>query len=309
MKGRNNMRIKNDVNSKSKLIIPSAIALLGILLIIFTISSLARYQSNGTADNKVRMAKWDVRLNNEPMTAGTMQIEPEITISSSPHVVEGKIAPGITGTFELEFDPGETEVAIDYLLNIDDSAVTNINNSSITLDNATFQIGSGEENTIEAIDGSINIFQPLSQVMSGEKVKVNVNLIWDDDENNTATDIQTMINNRTLQIPIAVTARQHIGGASAGDHYSITFDVNGGTGSNTTIERNTPSTIGVPTAPTKEYHTMLFWGRNSSSTSIGNKVISANASTSNIFYKIKTFFTELYYKFIEIINKLFGGII
>lgn len=37
--------------------------------------------------------------------------------------------------------------------------------------------------------------------------------------------------------------------------------------------------------------------------------VSANASTSNIFYKIKTFFTELYYKFIEIINKLFGGII
>ena len=37
--------------------------------------------------------------------------------------------------------------------------------------------------------------------------------------------------------------------------------------------------------------------------------ISANASTTNFFYRVKTFFTELYYKFIEIINKIFAGFI
>ncbi len=98
-----------------------------VLLLLVTIAALilatyawAKYTSTQTGNATATVAKWDVSF-----TPGNDSFTGDYS-----HVVDGKIAPGTSGTFDVTVDPGSTEVCFDYSIEITD--VEFLNGSSDT---------------------------------------------------------------------------------------------------------------------------------------------------------------------------------
>ena len=100
------------------------LALLIIVALIAVIGgTYARYQSTGTANAVVNIAKWSVKLNGEDISTASAVVEPALVYANNEFVADNKIAPGRTATFAIEFDPTDSEVAIDYTYVVDTSAI------------------------------------------------------------------------------------------------------------------------------------------------------------------------------------------
>lgn len=87
--------------------------LLVILLLIVTIASLilatyawAKYSSAKEGTATAEVAKWNVDVD---IKEGTNQLEERFE-----HVLAERLAPGMSGSFEIDIDPGETEVDFHY---------------------------------------------------------------------------------------------------------------------------------------------------------------------------------------------------
>lgn len=87
-----------------------------VLLLIVTIASLvlatyawAKYTTTESGNATAQVAKWNVSFTSED----------ETFVGTYSHVVDTKIAPGTTGTFDVTVNPGNTEVCFDYTMKID----------------------------------------------------------------------------------------------------------------------------------------------------------------------------------------------
>ena len=97
--------------------------LLVILLLIVTIASLilatyawAKYSSVESGDATAEVAKWDVKVN---IQEGTNELEEKFE-----HVLAKRLAPGMSGSFEIDIDPGQTEVDFHYDIILDSVEAT-----------------------------------------------------------------------------------------------------------------------------------------------------------------------------------------
>ncbi len=90
--------------------------LLVILLLIVTIASLilatyawAKYTSSDTATASADVAKWNVTFSAEDNNK---------IVKKYDHVVEDKLAPGTSGSFDIGLNINDTEVDVDYVIDI-----------------------------------------------------------------------------------------------------------------------------------------------------------------------------------------------
>ncbi len=203
--------MKKKENSRRKV----GIAVLLLLLIIGVGTyTYSRYTSSATANSTASIAKWAVKVNGTDFSTTTQTLTPTITWDTNEFVADGKIAPGRTGTFTIELDPTGSEVAIDYVLKIDSSAITGITNSAskISVTGATYKVGDGESQsaTITGSDG-ITITEALADVQANKTVTVTVTIGWDNDSDkqNTA-DTENGATAGDIIVPTTITAKQHI---------------------------------------------------------------------------------------------------
>ena len=130
------------------------------------------------------------------------------------YVKDGTIAPGRKATFDIVIDPTDSEVAIDYTLKIDTSAITGLTNgnSNVSITKAQYKFGDGavQSANITSADG-VTISESLADVEAGKALTMTVTVEWDneDDENNAA-DTANGVQGGTITIPVTVTAMQHI---------------------------------------------------------------------------------------------------
>ena len=92
--------------------------LLVILLLIVTIASLilatyawAKYSSVESGEATAQVAKWNVNVG---IKEGTNKMEEKFE-----HVLAQRLAPGMSGSFEIDIDPGQTEVDFHYDIILD----------------------------------------------------------------------------------------------------------------------------------------------------------------------------------------------
>lgn len=91
------------------------IALVVLLLIVTVVSLIlatyawAKYTTTNTSNATANVAKWNVSFTPDNSTF----------TGHYSHVVEGKIAPGTTGTFTVTPVPADTEVCFNYTIKID----------------------------------------------------------------------------------------------------------------------------------------------------------------------------------------------
>ena len=190
-----------------------ALAIIACLVAVIG-GTYSRYISQGTATTTAEIAKWSVKLNGTNMSTTPITKEVQLTYLSNKYVKDGTIAPGRKATFDIVIDPTDSEVAIDYTLIIDTSAITGLTNgnSNVSITKAQYKFGEGavQSANITSADG-VTISESLADVEAGKALTMTVTVEWDneDDENNAA-DTANGVQGGTITIPVTVTAMQHI---------------------------------------------------------------------------------------------------
>ena len=76
----------------------------------------SRYIADATSDIKIQFSKWEIKINNNDITNGsisTMNLTP--VMEGNNHVASNVVAPSSKGYFDIVVDPSNVEVSFNYL--------------------------------------------------------------------------------------------------------------------------------------------------------------------------------------------------
>ena len=184
---------------KKNIIILTLLLLLFIGLFFIYQYTYAKYRRGISGDVTMNVAKWQIKVNNEDISNGTVlhnSITP--TFPGTQYIESGVLAPGASGYFDIEIDPNDTDVAFDYQMTI----VSSNGYNDIKLDGYTINpavnntktsIGNG------VISGSFAIGDPA------ETIRVYVS--WYDESDNVmdnSTDTYAVKTNNTLNFDLTL---------------------------------------------------------------------------------------------------------
>ena len=132
------------------------------------------------------------------------------------NVVEGKLAPGKTVVATFNVDPTGSEVAVDYLLNVDLSNVSEFNNSELEISNLKYIVeGTNTEHDIlvDSETGDYIFEESITDVLAGKDVTFKIYITWTSSTEleRSLSDTEKAINIENVLIPVNIVARQHIG--------------------------------------------------------------------------------------------------
>lgn len=218
------------------------IGLLAFVLVAFIsisiVGTFARYRSEGAGNGSAKVAKWAVKVNGTSIAAATeTTFDAEITWTGNSNVVSTFVAPGMSGTANVEIDPDGAQVAMNYWIDVDTTALANPNfevtdvtvggNGLTKVALGTCAGGAGETET--ECTGNSGIWTPSTDPHAGEytgtialpvtgdmtadeKVTAAVTITWVDgnDATSNAADTTMGIAGGTKTIPITVTVEQKI---------------------------------------------------------------------------------------------------
>lgn len=198
---------RNERKTRTKRAIFAAIAL---LLVAYLISSTyARYSTEGKATGTIQVAKWAVVMKADDGTTLESTTQPiTFTVQKNTNVVPGKIAPAVTAVAEVELDLEGTEVAVDFDAVIDQSAIETLGASS---DKLTLDVKVDGKTYTSGTSQTINLIGNSAFTSTNGKKKVTLTLTWDNEDPANNPDDTTMGEAApTLEIPVTLTAKQHI---------------------------------------------------------------------------------------------------
>ena len=176
------------------------IVIIAVTLTIFSIvNTFALFETNGYSDTEMEIGKWKIYVNDVDISVANTITLDDFVYSASSHTDDGYFAPGRSATFEIEIDASESEVAIEYSLEIDDSAIEDHPNISFSITNLdTNQVINDTEYT-----GVINLND------SDRTINLSIALNW---ANNTLYDEDdTELIGEELEFLIQANFKQYLG--------------------------------------------------------------------------------------------------
>lgn len=187
------------------------IAILGLLglLIYKAIDIYAVFYSELEAKVKLENGVWNITINGADIVKGANAefVIDQITTTENSHVKPGKLAPGLSGSFEIAINPENTNVSVRYdiTLNQEELGESSLKIKSIKEIAQNYQLIETEENTYTGIIS-------LDEIKNGinHKIKMEVEWLEEGASNEADTNLGTS-STRELQIPIIVHAIQYLG--------------------------------------------------------------------------------------------------
>lgn len=149
------------------------------------------------------VAHWKILINGSNIIEEEFVIN-SINIEDNENVLNGKIAPGTRGYFDIEIDP-QTDTSIVYSISFDFSQI----NESVKVDSIEETING---NLIRTGESTYSKVITLNEIKENTKNNIRVYLKWENNEENNETDSKiglTMDN--YINIPISVSAMQYLG--------------------------------------------------------------------------------------------------
>lgn len=197
-------------NKKKKNIVFSLFIVILVSILIYP--TYALFETYVNAPISQDTAKWNIKVNDTMITNG---LESENTFhmgsiewETKSHVKEGKAAPGSVGVFHIEIDPTDAQVSFIYMLDIDTSK----------LNNSEFVINSVNEiNGNEFIRIGKNTYVGIAYLednKNGQKYNININIEWNNNEENNEADYNLGASTTSVKIPIIINLIQYTGGES-----------------------------------------------------------------------------------------------
>ncbi|MBR3199343.1 MAG: hypothetical protein IKG27_04950 [Bacilli bacterium] len=183
----------------------TVISCLFLVLTFFQITrSFGVFETRFTEDSDIDIAKWHIYVNDYDLnnTTNTFYVD-NITYTNNQSVSAGRFAPGVTGSFLLEIDPGDTEVSFEYQISID---LSNSLYDQITIDSIQGINGTN----LTANNGVYGRVFPLSDIINGVTDTIRVTFTWNDDGNHDVTDSAMGSADGYFEIPVSISFSQHI---------------------------------------------------------------------------------------------------
>lgn len=173
-----------------------------LLLIGVGFGTYAIYRTSSLGTATVATATWSVKVNNTDTETGNFTFSAsDINWTKNTSAVEGKIAPGSTGTLRLVIDATGSEVNVDYTASVGTILVDGVANT-----NTGFTV-----TPHESTDGAGTI--AYSTTTDAMKKTITFDVVWQGaDTDLPAKDTADMaMDGIDVSIPITVTAKQHLG--------------------------------------------------------------------------------------------------
>lgn len=182
---------------------------IGILLIYKVINIYALFQSEMKGNVELDNGVWNIIINGDKITTGVDSefVIDRIDTTQNNYVKPGKLAPGLSGSFEIGINPENTNVSVRYdvTLNQEELGGSNLTIKSIKEVETGYQLIKTAENTYTGII-------PLQDINNGVTHKIKMEVEWlDDGLNNESDTIVGKNETHQLQIPIIVHAIQYLG--------------------------------------------------------------------------------------------------
>lgn len=121
------------------------------------------------------------------------------------HVKSDKLAPGLSGCFEILIDPEDTNVSIKYDITLNEEE---LGNTSLKI--KSIQEIENNEQLIKTGENTYTGIISLNDINNEIKHKIRVEIEWMDNEENSKNDTEIGMNHK-LKIPIIFRATQYLG--------------------------------------------------------------------------------------------------
>ena len=149
------------------------------------------------------VAHWKILINGSNITEEDFVIN-SINVEGNENVLNGKLAPGVRGYFDVEIDP-QADTSIVYSISFDFSQISD-----------SFKVENIEETTsgnlIRTDESTYSKVITLNEIKENKKNNVRVYLKWENKEDNNATDSKIgLTENNYINIPVSVSAMQYFG--------------------------------------------------------------------------------------------------
>ena len=197
------------MNKNVKKVLFLLIICIFILLIYKIIDIYAVFHSEMDAYVKLENGIWNITVNGEKITTGveTEFTIDEITATQDIHVKPGRLAPGLSGSFEIAINPENTDVSVRYDITLNQEKLenSNVKIKSIGEIEKNYPLIKPSENTYTGIIS-------LDDIKKGVIHKIKMEVEWVDDEKYNENDTKLGSSSiRQFQIPIKVHAIQYLG--------------------------------------------------------------------------------------------------
>ncbi len=192
---------------RNTIIVIGVLAVLGVL----GFYAYSRYTGSISGDSEVTAAAWSIKVNNDTLgnSPQTFTNDIEVTPTANANVASGKVAPGSTGSFEIEIDPTGTEVSYQYDITIDSTGSSVPDGMTIS----GYKVNDGAQQTGTTISNSVALSTATGtagKVFGASDVQtITVYLTWADSSTNNADDTSRAGSNIT--IPVNVVVSQYLG--------------------------------------------------------------------------------------------------
>lgn len=186
--------MKNKVSLKI-LLVAVFVLLVTMFLIVET---YALFESNVSGEKELDVGKWTILLNgNDVVETKTITIS-DFVYNSGTHTENGYFAPGTSLYFDIEIDATESDVSVQYQLDIDDSIL-------LEHPNIYFNVTDLDNNvTVNA-----SSYSGLIRLSDSNKVdNIRINLVWDDNPEYDESDTELI--GSEFEFPITANFIQSI---------------------------------------------------------------------------------------------------
>lgn len=153
------------------------ILIIGLVLIssIFILNTYALFESNPSSVNYLEIGKWKIYINGNDLDLSQTITLNDFEYVNGEHTEDGYFAPGSSATFDIVIDASESDVSMEYQLDIDDSQIEQYPNINFEIKN----MNTNEEITSNTFSGIIRLND------TNREVTLRVSLDW---ENNSEYD-------------------------------------------------------------------------------------------------------------------------
>lgn len=193
-------------------------ALIMLLMTFYQINNTyAKYFTEAEGILEESIGKWIVKVNTTNIATGSdvqsFTIN-DLTYNSNDYVLEGKIAPGLLGYFDVEIDATESSVAVRYDVLIDFSKLDLSDSIKFTKLVRVVDGAESEEGITQTAESTYTGIVSLDDIKAKKTNTLRVYLSWEDDGTGTNDEADSELGKTKdvqVSIPVQVKASQYLG--------------------------------------------------------------------------------------------------
>ncbi len=170
-----------------------------MMTLLMVVDTYGLFETNSTGESQLSVGKWKIKVNQTDVTFSESITLNNFVYSQNQHVDDGYFAPGRSAEFEITIDASESDVSVEYDLEIDDSQIEDYPNIYFSI----LDMDTNETITDTIFSGVI----PLGASNRTKRIKLFIN--WDDQLQYDESD--TSLIDEELSFVISANFRQYLG--------------------------------------------------------------------------------------------------